>query len=494
MRDVAIAAALVALGLGLRVAWFSGYGLGDDANFLEMIRWILETGRAEGAYAYRFTWWAPTVALGRLAGGLTEAAFIAPITLASGAGIAVVYAIGRTLWGRPGGVAAALLLVVHPLDFAWSTMQANDIVASLFVAVAVLGVLRATEAGAPSSARRCWWALAAWGLFLAYHAKVSALTVAPALALIAWWRRDRLWPEATSFLTSSAVLFGGAALCSWALTGNPLAPYEIEMTTAGLREPDAALHHRVTAPTLWAYPRMLLWHDNLGGWPYGFQPILVALAALASRFLPLRTSKEMAAWFVSVFLLMQFQMTVRDGVVVAAFRNLRHSHAFVYPLVLLLAGVFVRARPRWPRTAHAALTVTLAAGLWASIDAASKTRACFADQRAVVWYLSELPNRPIHCDGHLETWFHVVAPPRASDRRVVVLRSTARERRPELAALRQGYLVTGGGREPYYGCWHCIVRAEELPPGRWRLLREFPGPSGPTAWRPEPARVWESVP
>ena len=63
----------------------------------------------------------------------------------------------------------------------------------------------------------------------------------------------------------------------------------------------------------------------------------------------------------------------------------------------------------------------------------------------------------------------------------------------QIATIKTGYLVTGGGREPYYGCTDCIPSADELPPGRWRLLKEFPGPTHPTRWRREPARVWEAV-
>src|SRR5436190_18957677 len=65
-------------------------------------------------------------------------------------------------------------------------------------------------------------------------------------------------------------------------------------------------------------------------------------------------------------------------------------------------------------------------------------------------------------------------------------------RRMELAVVRTGYLVTGGGREPYYGCIDCIPRAGEVSPAHWQLLKEFPGPATPTPWRFEPIRVWEA--
>jgi 4-amino-4-deoxy-L-arabinose transferase-like glycosyltransferase len=493
-RDAAVLFGIVAIGLALRLAWLSGYGLSDDLNFLYSIRTIFESGYPYGSYGYRFTWWVPTVALCRWLGGVTETGFIAPITAAAMVGITVVYLIGRELWGRPGGIIAALLLVVHPLDFAWSTMQANDIFASVFSAVAMFGVLRATHDGLSPEAQRWGWAIAAWGLFFAYHAKVSALAIVPALALIVWWRGQRLWPGAATFIVLAGILFGATALGAYALAGSPIAPYKIEMATAGLTSPDAVTQRRLTAESLWAYPRMLFWKDNLGGWTYGFQPALIVLAAIASRFVPFRWPKEIVAWFLTVFLVMEFQMTVRDGVLVTVFRNYRHSHAFVYPTVLILAGLFVSLREHRRLVADVALAAALVVGLAASIDVASKTHVCFADERAMARYIMTLPARPVHCDLHFATWFPMVDPKPDPNRRFWVLGSTEEVRRGQLDAFRSGYLVTGGGREPYYGCHTCIIRAAELPPGRYRLLREFSGPAVPTAWRPEAPRVWEGIP
>jgi len=493
-RDVGILSGLIIVGLALRLAWFSGYGLGDDLNFLFMVRSILETGRPEGSYAYRFTWWAPTVALCRWLGGATEVGFIAPITAASMVGLAVVYAIGKHLWGRRGAITAALLLIVHPLDFAWSTMQANDIIASAFSALAMLGVLWGTDDALPPRTRRRGWAIAAWGLFFAYHAKISTMAILPAIAIILWWRRRRLWPEVTTFVVLGVLLFGAAALGAYALAGSPIAPYKTEMTTAGLRAADAAYQRRLTGEVFWAYPRMLFWRDGLGGWTYGFQPHLISLAALASLAVPFRWPKELIVWFMSVFLVMQFQVTARDGAWVSAFRNFRFSHAFVYPLVLLLAGVFVLLLDRWCRVGAAALAATVLVGLWASIDVASKTHACFGDERAVARYLLSLPPRPVHTDFHLANWLPIVDAKPDPSRKVFILASSEQERRAQLANYRYGYLVTGGGREPYYGCHTCIIRAKELPLGRYRLLREFDGPKTSTPWRPEPIRVWQGVP
>jgi hypothetical protein len=174
------------------------------------------------------------------------------------------------------------------------------------------------------------------------------------------------------------------------------------------------------------------------------------------------------------------------------FRNVRHSHALVYPLVLLLAGYFVSLQARWPRLARIGLVGVLLYSTWVSISVASKTHEAFADRRAVAQFLATLPRKTVYSDIQLGWSIPVHAA--GSDPIVFQdLEMDPLKRRVQIAGITSGYLVTGGGREPYYGCADCIPSALELPPGRWRQLKEFPAPTQPTRWRREPARVWEAL-
>src|SRR5262249_13455941 len=113
---------LVGVGLALRLFYWSGYGLGDDVIFRSNIASIVQHGQVRADnMAYRFTWWLPT-ALSCFVLGLTEVGLVLPTTVMATIGMVVVYAFGKALRGRPGAVIAALLLLVCPLDFAWSTM------------------------------------------------------------------------------------------------------------------------------------------------------------------------------------------------------------------------------------------------------------------------------------------------------------------------------------------------------------------------------------
>src|SRR5262249_47971315 len=151
----------------------------DDVVFRHFIASVVhDHGPPYDNFTYRFTWWLPTAAVCRLL-GLNEVAIVLPITVASVFGIGLVYVLGWRLFGRVGAVAAALLLVVHPLDFAWSTMVANDIYFSVFAGLTILAVLLALEPVDPARKRRRWL-FAAFALVLSYHAKASA----PALVVV----------------------------------------------------------------------------------------------------------------------------------------------------------------------------------------------------------------------------------------------------------------------------------------------------------------------
>ncbi|TMA39228.1 MAG: glycosyltransferase family 39 protein [Deltaproteobacteria bacterium] len=490
-RDLAAMVALMALGLALRLAWASGYGLGDDWIYRLDIANVL-SGRipSNPQNAYRFTWWLPTALSCRVL-GLSERGLILPITTFAVLGLGVVYALGKALFGRAGAWMAALLLVVHPLDVAWSTMLAGDVIVSFFSGLCVLGLLRALE-DAPSRAKRRWWAVAAAALWLAYHAKLSALMLVPALVAALVLERRRLDRQCLVFPAAAVLLFGGSIVWCWIFDHDPLAAYHGELTAQGLSGANAAAGHRVElGPFLGIYPGWLFLPDMLGDLLNSVYPHLVVLLALASPWLGLRTSLVAACWFASVFFGLEFNLQRADGVWIAGFRNIRHAHVFVYPLVLLLAGYLAGLRARWRRAGDALLVALLAFSAWQSVATASKTSVAFGDLRRAATFLAGLPRKPVYSDFQVRNWLPVldVTPPLEGHE---LAYNDMAKRRLELADIRSGYLVTGGAREPYWGCIACIPSMSELEPGQWRLLAEFPGPP-PRPWRPEPLRVWEAV-
>jgi len=489
-RDWAAMAGLMATALVLRVLWWSGFGLGDDFIFRNEVNTIL-VGKTvlPDNQAYRFAWWFPTALSCRLF-GLNEIGLVLPYVLAATVGIGLVYAIGKAVAGRAGAVIAALLLIVHPLDFAWSTMLTNDIMLSVLAAATMVCVLRALAADDRVWRRRLW-TVAGFTLWLGFHAKLSAVFLVPTIALVCLLARDRVGRDALCLVITTGVLLGLSLLVAYVFTGDALFAYHSELSFQGLSGPTAPTHV-ISRDIWWYYPQILFGRDQLGDWLYGFQPhVLVALLLLAP-VLRLRTSAAVACWLACMFLGMELNVQRAGGVWISGFRNIRHTHVFVYPLVLLLAGLVASLRARSPRLTAVGLAALLALGAWQSVTAASRTREAFGDRRAACRLLASLPRDTIHADEGLAVYCPTLALP-GDPLRFHILHPNPEPRRAELANVRTGYAVTGGTREPYYGCPHCIPRADELPPGRWRLVQQLPGADAVTPWRPEPLRVWEAV-
>lgn len=487
--DVLTIALLVVVGMVPRVVWRSGWGLGDDVLYRHFVNTILTNHIVPADNtSYRVTWWLPTAFVCRLV-GFGELGMILPITLIDAAAIGLLYAFGKALWGRLGGTIAALLLIVCPLDFAWSTMLASDFFVSFFSTATFLCILRAT-AQEDAVARARLWRLAALCLLLAYHSKVSAVLLFPPVLFLCWQRRHELGRPFRAFVTTGIALFGLSAIVSYVFSGDPLAPYHSEISFQGLEGEVAVQFHRLTAPVFWSYLNWLFWPNAYGNWFYSVYPhLLVAFVVLGTLF-GLRSSLAVAVWLLVVFLGMQFNLQRVGDVWVSGFRNIRHIHVLVHPIVLLLTGYLVHLIRRVPRPGLALLAILVGFGAWQSVSTAMKTHVAFADRRQAVEFLLTQPVKTVHSDFQINTWASIVTWPHPFKELEGFDRT---KRRQQIAEIQSGYLVTGGGREPYYGCIDCIPRAEELTP-RWKLLFEVPGPAGALPWRPEPLRVWEVAP
>jgi hypothetical protein len=234
---------------------------------------------------------------------------------------------------------------------------------------------------------------------------------------------------------------------------------------------------------------LLFLPDHLGDFVHSIYPALIILFLITSRFSGLRTSPEAFIWLAVLFLGMQFNIHRAEGGWVTDFRNIRYTHVFVYPIVLVLTGYLVGLRQRLPALCYALLVVVIGFSGWQSVKTAWKTHVSFADQRNACHFLATLPPGTVYSDFQIGTWWQMLNVKTPGWQMRTLHSWDTKKRSSEISAITSGYLVTGGGREPYYGCLDCIPRANETD-GRWDLLREFPGPSQPTPWRPEPLRIW----
>jgi len=483
--------AVLLFAVGLRLGYFSGLGLGDDYLLRNDIIAIVRDGHVNfDANGYRFAWWLPTALSCRLL-GVTEMGLIAPILVFDALGLVLVCLLARRLWGGAAGVIAVLLLAVHPLDVAWSTMLASDVVLSFFSVLCLFCVVRALDEDDVARRGRAW-SLAAVALWAAYHSKVSGLLLVPALAATAWANRAKLDGAFLRFVGTTALLFAGSCLVFYALHGNPLAPFDAELRAQGLVGADALLTHRASTETLKVYPRWLFLPDGFGTFVHSIYPhVLIVLASIGAAA-GIRPCWPVVWWLSFVFLGMELSFQRAGGAWVAGFRNVRHGHVFVYPMVLLLTGYIVAFRARYPTPTHVLLALLLGFSLWQSVATASITHVAFGDLRSATRFLATLPPKPAYSDFQLGSWFTFAGLAESGRKFTVVEPNDVEKRRRQLAEVTSGFLVTGGGREPYYGCTRCIPSAGDVASDRWVLREEFPSPIGPTSWRTEPLRIWEA--
>lgn len=198
---------LIVTGLGLRDPWPA-----DEPRFALIVRDMVATGewllpRVGGdVYADKpplFFW---LMGLSLLATGSLRIAFLLPSMLAGLACLALLYDLGRRLWNRETGLAAALALL-FTVQFVWQTRQAQIDATLLFWCVLSLyGLLRHLLAGPAWGWYALGWAAAGFGVI------TKGVGFLPLLILIPFGLlRDQRWSPRTGATSVGAWFLGPPA-------------------------------------------------------------------------------------------------------------------------------------------------------------------------------------------------------------------------------------------------------------------------------------------
>ena len=229
--------------------------------------------------------------------GFTTAALELPAAIAGTLAVAAVYDLGRVLFGRRAGLAAAAALAVLPVAVITARSDTMDSVMAALVALAAALTARAARSGRPSL-------LVAAGavLGLAFEVKLfEALVAAPALVAL-WWGATEGDPRPRGIaLGGAGVAFCAVALawlCAVSLVPGPSRPFALGSANGsawgavflydgidrlhagpppGADPPTAAALARAPAPP--GIARLLSTHASLQG-RVGLE-IAAAVAALA---------------------------------------------------------------------------------------------------------------------------------------------------------------------------------------------------------------------
>ena len=478
----------------LRLAFFAGYGLGDDTIFFRAGLNAVITGHLNVAdpNVSRLGMSIPQMLAFRIL-PVNDFSFVLPtFAFALGTHAASLF-LARDLLGARGALLTSAFFLTSPYETLTATAFAPDYIVAFWTLLAVLGCWRGQLSG-----RRRPMALAGVALACALFSKTSALLALPVfgLATLASARRWRGWVAFWGAFGASVV---AGSLLFKVLGQSPLHWY---LNRAG-GQPGG---HDVTAmlgPTLAIYPRYLFLREpDYGDWMFGVTGWMAMLGVLAALW-GARTerwrgpSRVVLLCFIGL-LLLEFAPHKLDFHAYYShpriFRYLAQVSALVYLSAAFSVEVLLGAHTRALRAGAVALALAAwGFGLWEAPRVSEPSWDANRDGRALSRFFHDHPPAAPatvqsdywHCyrledinnDQHLE----LRCP----------LRNTREEKEEFLASIHEGYVVTGGGRVAWYSTrsWALdLSDAGFTPPPTWHLLFERDGPVKP--WRREPLRVW----
>jgi TolA-binding protein len=476
-------------GTVLRLALFSGYGLGDDVGFFSRYHALLiaDSFNPIHAYDFRFGLWLGVVGFMRLF-GINEAGFIGFVTLCSVANLGLVYLLARQDWDRTTALLAMALLAVFPLDVLCSTLFVIDIPLAMYC-FAAFWLYREALAR-----RSLLWAGAASAmLFVAYTTKQWAVLIGFVFLPEALRDLRRTWRVSlvcgSGFLALVAAYYGW----QWARFGDPF--HDIHL----VRSVAIFLPH--SREILVDYPRMLFRANQYGSYFAGFYPHAVLVLAAVFLLRLFRAGKWLVYTAVLLAALAATPSHRVDGQWVVLVPHIfRYLCLLSIPLCLALTAyareLFLLAPRRTPRLGPV-VGGTLTAGFLVlsvvqSVALTAPTRDAFGEGRRAIRFLRAFPDERVVSDMDFANRYQNLELRRARyDLTRGLKGETLEARAVEFQGISESLVVTGGGRLPWYGCHRCIADLGPLPiPPTWRLLTTFEG--RPLAqYRHEPLRIWQ---
>lgn len=253
--------------------------------------------------------------------GGTELAARLPTVFAAIVSIAVLYQLGRTLYGGQAGLAAALLLAASPLAILFAITLFTDTLLAAFLSLSLLGIARQR------------WALAGWAFGLAFACKQSALFFLPLILALAWiaivhhkryqsWKDIGRWAAAfvLPILICTIVIFG------WDYSRHASISFWVQGYA------DNSPNRLVRANELW--PRWWAWLDLLQY--FSGTPILNGLLIAGLPVLLIFNRRSLAGLY--DYVLAGFALTFLMGYWLLAFNVWDRYLVILGPIVALLGG------------------------------------------------------------------------------------------------------------------------------------------------------------
>jgi 4-amino-4-deoxy-L-arabinose transferase-like glycosyltransferase len=470
---------ILSLSLILRLALFSGDGLGDDANYFASYHRIFQDHQLiDWDYDYRVFFWLPILSLWHVF-GVSEYSWIIYITLCSVGTVALAYFILKEWYGASAGLIGAGLMAVNPFDVTFSTLFAVDIPMTFYMGLSLLFFIQAQR----KEYSTVFFSLSAAILFVGYSTKMLAYFMLPVYGIFMLfdWKNTRKYLSFWLVLAGLMLVYMGVL---YFITGDFLAHLHAQIKSGGF----GALNKN----RLMDYLIQMFGRAQYGRFFHGFYFHLAGLCLIFWLWF----RKEAARPFIYlgvVFLLTEFMPhNYEDGTLLTIQRIYRYLAPLVLPCVLFISFFWWKLFQKSRSLFYVFYVPFILISLYHAMDLSHVTRDAFSDPRDAAAFIVTLPEKPVYSDwhitSHLERFSYGYKKPHLVRPLLNVENDQKRVR--ALHAVREGYVVTGGARLPYYGCLRCINRVGGMEiPGNWILLKEFNKPLN--EWRKEPLRVWE---
>ncbi len=383
-RTALILAAILIVAAAIRIFAFHGYWGADDGEYALLANamqhgqfWTFVNdhyvARFDGPahLPYRLGLIAPLALLFRLF-GVSETVLVAYPLVISLLGVALAFACGRHFFGNAGGLIAALLYALIPVDVNNATQFLPDIVATFYASLAVWIVLRADRVAEPDMKSLALRGLGAGVLFgISWLSKETVTYLVPLCAVV-------IVSGLRTNVRRTLPLWIGVAIGSASILAG-------EMTYYAIARGDFMLRMHENERSFVETRSYLFYEGSRFGWPVGgsrakallmrlfvdgprafflnpkflFLPLFGLLASALAWFRKDSAFKIPAVWMLTLILMFNFASPS-----LATYTPLVLLHRYLVPILLpaavLTAGLLVRL---YASTRTRALAIATSAAL-----------------------------------------------------------------------------------------------------------------------------------
>jgi len=285
------------------------------------------------------------------------------------------------------------------------------------------------------------------------------------------------------FLTSLFVLFLLLFTVCWVSTGEPFTYFTIYKEEMG----------KIDRFQLSIYPKQMFFKNEFGERLHGYHFYTVLLALLFIRKDNAKEVLPVFAWFLMLFSLVEFAPhRIRNFTPYTAQRIFRYFVMVVPPSIIFVSYFWNKLRIHNKAIFSFLFVFYISLSVYWCQDSTRIARIAFGETRTAIKYLKNLGDVNIYSDldfilkierlenkgiysPNLHFWMNAETPEAWKEK---------------FLSVQEGYVVTGGPRLPYYGCWRCIPNLGNfIPPKNWKLVKEFNNDLYPP-WKLEPLRIW----